>query len=224
MPKFLCMNCLQLDALLDRNLNKYLNSTHWILDPQKNPKMLSCSYLSREMASKLVMLAVQHMTSVAIHILQYSCPKTHSPMRSLTMAKGITNADKSKSATANEMKNRLESCKRASKVTYTEWRERAQRHLLFVAFCPSRWQQWLKCFPKCWSWQLARERLPTQCWQPVQDHFLQFKWMSFIKAFKKSLHTYLEWQRNYSFSLLTLQCIVFSYLLQKVLASSYWSN
>ena len=55
------------------------------------------------------MLAVQHMTSVDIHKLQYSAPNAHFPVRSLTIAKGITRADRSKSATASDMKNKFDS-------------------------------------------------------------------------------------------------------------------
>ena len=69
-------------------------------------------YLSREMAKRLVILAVQHMTSVAIQRLQYSWPNTHSPRRSLTIANGMTSAESSRSATAKEIKNKFESFRR----------------------------------------------------------------------------------------------------------------
>lgn len=77
----------------------------------QNRKTVIQNYLSSEMANKLMMLAVQHMTSVEIQRLQYSLPNFHSPRRSLTMANGMTSVDKRRSATAKEMKNKLESCK-----------------------------------------------------------------------------------------------------------------
>ena len=63
------------------------------------------------------MLAVQAITSAAIQSLQKSCPKYQTPVRSLTMAKGITKDATSKSDTANEKKNKFESFRRVASVT-----------------------------------------------------------------------------------------------------------
>ena len=62
------------------------------------------------------MLAVHDMTSAAIHSLQKSFPNHQVPVKSLTIANGITNDATSKSDKANEKKKRLESVRRPASV------------------------------------------------------------------------------------------------------------
>ena len=47
-------------------------------------------YLSRDIAHKLRMEAVEHITSELIQVLQASFSRGHFPLTSFTMAKGIT--------------------------------------------------------------------------------------------------------------------------------------
>ena len=75
-----------------------------------------CRYRSKEIAKMLIILAVHDMTSAAIHNLQKSFPNHQEPVRSLTIAKGITKDATSKSDTANEKKKRLESVRRPASV------------------------------------------------------------------------------------------------------------
>ena len=64
------------------------------------------------------MLAVHNITSEAIQSWQNSFPNqsTNDPVRSLTIANGITKDAKSKSDTANDTKKRLESFRRLASV------------------------------------------------------------------------------------------------------------
>ena len=66
-------------------------------------------YRSKEIAKRLRMLAVHDITSAEIHSLQKSFPNHQDPVKSFTIAKGMTKDATSKSDKAKEKKNRFES-------------------------------------------------------------------------------------------------------------------
>ena len=76
------------------------------------------TYRSNEINRRLMILAVQPITSEAIQNLQNSCPNqsTNDVVRSFTIAKGITNDATSKSDNARDTKNRFESLRRLASV------------------------------------------------------------------------------------------------------------
>ncbi len=70
--------------------------------------MLRYECLSKDMAQRLMMLAVEHMTSTAIQALHTVSPIVQR-CRSFTSARGITSAATRRSAMARETRNKLDS-------------------------------------------------------------------------------------------------------------------